>query len=272
MTEMNDIEELMRTHLKDAEQAAPEGVWDEISQRMAGSAKATRRHTRRKAWIATSVATAILAAAAVIYFGCMVVPFPIALLLGIIVRVLITGALHEDGLADFCDGFGGGGNDRERILAIMKDSHIGTYGVLGLILYFALLYLTLQSLNPFYAALGVLAGDAYSKMLAGQIIMFLPYARTEDTAKNRTVYRKFSMKAGIGLFIQAMLPMIPLLYIGVKQGMLRWDTLIFVPCIVMYFLYLLINRKLHGYTGDCCGALFLLIELSFYLTLAVQLY
>lgn len=54
--------------------------------------------------------------------------------------------------------------------------------------------------------------------------------------------------------------------------MLRWDTLIFVPCIVMYFLYLLINRKLHGYTGDCCGALFLLIELSFYLTLAVQLY
>ncbi len=212
------------------------------------------------------------AMAAVIYFGCMVVPFPIALLLGIIVRVLITGALHEDGLADFCDGFGGGGNDRERILAIMKDSHIGTYGVLGLILYFALLYLTLQSLNPFYAALGVLAGDAYSKMLAGQIIMFLPYARTEDTAKNRTVYRKFSMKAGIGLFIQAMLPMIPLLYIGVKQGMLRWDTLIFVPCIVMYFLYLLINRKLHGYTGDCCGALFLLIELSFYLTLAVQLY
>ena len=69
MTEMNDIEELMRTHLKDAEQAAPEGVWDEISQRMAGSAKATRRHTRRKAWIATSVATAILAVAAVIYFA-----------------------------------------------------------------------------------------------------------------------------------------------------------------------------------------------------------
>lgn len=69
MTEMNDIEELMRTHLKNAEQAAPEGVWDEISQRMAGSAKATRRHTRRKAWIATSVATAILAVAAVIYFA-----------------------------------------------------------------------------------------------------------------------------------------------------------------------------------------------------------
>ena len=109
-------------------------------------------------------------------------------------------------------------------------------------------------------------------MLASQIIMFLPYARTEDTAKNRTVYRKFSIKAGISLFIQGMLPMIPLLYKGITQGLLHWDTLIFEPFIVMYFLYLFINRKLHGYTGDCCGALFLLIELSFYLTLAAQLY
>ncbi len=69
MTEMKDIEELMRTHLKDAEQAAPEGVWDEIAQRMAGGAKASRRHTRHKAWIAAAVATATLAVAAVVYFA-----------------------------------------------------------------------------------------------------------------------------------------------------------------------------------------------------------
>src|SRR5574344_2931621 len=53
--------------------------------------------------------------------------------------LLLTGALHEDGFADFCDGFGGG-TDRGKILVIMKDSHIGTYGVIGLVLYFLLLW------------------------------------------------------------------------------------------------------------------------------------
>ena len=70
----------------------------------------------------------------------MYFPYTVAVLFAIVVRLLITGALHEDGLADFMDGFGGGGSDRSRILAIMKDSHIGTYGVIGLILYHLLLY------------------------------------------------------------------------------------------------------------------------------------
>ena len=224
--------------------------------------KAVVEHWPLVGWLTGSVM------AAVIWFGSMVMPFHVALLLAMVARVLLTGALHENGLADFCDGFGGGGNDRERILAIMKDSHIGTYGVLGLVLYFALLYAALSSMSPFYAALAVLAGDPYCKMLAGEIVMFLPYARTAETAKNHTAYRKFSIPAGISLFVQGMLPMIPLIYIGTREGALRWDLLIFIPCIVMYFLYLLLNRKLRGYTGDCCGALFLLLELTFYLTLA----
>ena len=211
------------------------------------------------------------AMALVIYFGSMVMPYYIAVLLAIIVRILMTGALHEDGLCDFFDGFGGGGNDRERILTIMKDSHIGTYGVLGIVLYMALLFASLYSLSPIYASLAILAGDAYSKMLAAQIIMFLPYARTEETAKNKTVYRKMSIPAGISLFFQGMLPMIPLLFTGISYGTLRWDLIIFVPCIVMYFLYYMMLKKIQGYTGDCCGALFLLIELSFYLTVALQL-
>ena len=107
-----------------------------------------------------------------------------------------------------------------------------------------------------------MAGDAYCKMLAAQIIMFLPYARSEETAKNKTVYRKMSVKAGIILFVEGVLPMIPLFYYCGFDSLL-----IFVPCIVMYFLYHMMNRKIRGYTGDCCGALFLLIELSFYLTL-----
>ena len=101
-------------------------------------------------------------------------------------------------------------------------------------------------------------------MLAAQIIMFLPYARTEETAKNHTVYRKMSLKASIILFIEGILPMIPLFWTAGLE-----TALIFVPCLVMYFLFYQMNRKIHGYTGDCCGALFLLIELSFYLTMTI---
>ena len=202
--------------------------------------------------------------AAILYFGGMVAPWPLVVIVAIVSRVLLTGALHEDGLADFMDGFGGGGNDRKRILDIMKDSHIGTYGVVGLILYFATLYLCLECLAPTAAALAVLAGDAYCKMLAAEIIMFLPYARTEETAKNKTIYRKMSVKAGIILFIEGVLPMIPLFWFAGLE-----TALIFVPCFVMFFLYYLMNRKIQGYTGDCCGALFLLIELSFYLTMNI---
>ena len=57
-------------------------------------------------------------------------PAPVAVIGALIVRLLVTGALHEDGLADFFDGFGGG-RDRESTLRIMKDSFIGSYGVIG---------------------------------------------------------------------------------------------------------------------------------------------
>lgn len=220
--------------------------------------------------------------AAIVYFGSMIMPIYMALLVAIVARILITGALHEDGLCDFLDGFGGGGNDRQRILAIMKDSHIGTYGVLGIVLYLALLFTSLFTIGQapttpyceqqsFLVALAIFGGDAYSKMLAAQIIMFLPYARNEETAKNHTVYRKMSVPAGISLFVQGILPLLPLLYVGTTTEILRWDLMIFIPCLVMYFIYYMMLRRLRGYTGDCCGALFLLIELSFYITLATQL-
>lgn len=201
------------------------------------------------------------AMAATIYFGSMVLPYPVVIILAIVVRLLITGALHEDGLADFLDGFGGGGNNRQRILDIMKDSHIGTYGVLGLIVYELLLAAALLSMNSEMAALAVLAADPYAKMVTAQLIQMMPYARREEEAKAKTVYRKPDWKAGISLAIQGLLPMVLFLYL---TG-LPWEMVIFLPCIVMYFLYLLIWRKLHGYTGDCCGAVCLLVELAVYL-------
>ena len=181
-----------------------------------------------------------------------------AVVLALTSRVLLTGALHEDGLADFCDGFGG--RDKNRTLEIMKDSHIGTYGVIGLILYFLLLFLAIISMKPFEAALTMLAADPFAKMLSAQLVQMMPYARTEETAKNHTVYRKFDVKAGISLSIQGLLPIG--LYIYYLYERVNWQLLIFVPAIVMYFLYLLVWRRLRGYTGDCCGALCLITELA----------
>ena len=208
------------------------------------------------------------AMASVVYFGSMVMPSAVALLLAIAVRLLMTGALHEDGLADFFDGFGGGGTDRERILTIMKDSHIGTYGVIGLLLYLGLLYVTLLTLPSQVAALAILASDPFAKMVTSQFILMMPYARTAETAKNKTVYRKPSVAAGVSLAVQGLLPMA--LFLWLMRSQVEWSAVIFVPCLVMYFLYRLIWSRLRGYTGDCCGAVCLLVELSFYLSLLVN--
>ncbi len=208
--------------------------------------------------------------AAILYFGPAVFPYALVVAFAILARLLMTGALHEDGLADFCDGFGGG-TDRERILAIMKDSRIGTYGVLGLVVYFLLLFLALYLLPPETAALTVLAADPFSKMLAGQIVQMMPYARTEAEAKNKVVYRKVNIAGSISLAFQGLLPVVPLLvFCDVVTA--QWHLVVFVPCLMMYFLYLKIWHKLRGYTGDCCGAMFLLVELSLYLTVCAIVY
>lgn len=223
--------------------------------------------------------------AATLWGASLIMPLPLALLLAIIVRLLLTGALHEDGLADFVDGFGGGGTDRDRILAIMKDSHIGTYGVIALIAYFALLFtalLSIGNLSPLTThlssltshlsllALAIFAADPFAKMVTSQLILMMPYARTEETAKNRTVYRRPATLAGVLLALQGMLPLAAFLWLA--GDAVEWSTLIFVPCLMMYFLYRLIWNRLRGYTGDCCGAVCLLVELTFYMALSVQIY
>lgn len=222
--------------------------------------KAVVEHWPMTGWLTGSIMAVTL------WLGSLYLPYAVAVLLAIVVRLLITGALHEDGLADFLDGFGGGGNNRERILNIMKDSHIGTYGVIGLILYELLLAVSLFSMTPILAAMAILAADPFAKMVTAQLIMMMPYARTEEEAKNKTIYRKMSWKASVSLAIQGLLPMMAFIWLtGAK-----WTTIVFIPFLVMYFLYLLIWRKIHGYTGDCCGAVCLLVELATLLTICAQ--
>ena len=210
--------------------------------------------------------------AGTLYGASLLFPYPIAVILAIAMRLLVTGALHEDGLCDFFDGFGGGGSDRQRILDIMKDSRIGTYGVIGILIYVLLLFLCLYSLPPLTAAFVIFAGDPFSKMVASQIISMMPYARTEAEAKAKVVYRRPPLKSGIGLALQGLLPILALYLFSSHTGViLHWEYMVFAPCIVMYFLYRLIWHRLQGYTGDCCGALFLLIELALYLSVVAEI-
>ena len=94
----------------------------------------------------------------VLWLSAQVLPLLPACVLAVVARLLLTGALHEDGLADFFDGFGGG-HDRESRLRIMKDSHIGSYGVIGLMAYFLLYVSLLYSLPPGSWAASILAAD-----------------------------------------------------------------------------------------------------------------
>ena len=97
----------------------------------------------------------------------------------------------------------------------------------------------------------------------------LPYARSADAAKARVVYRRISTRAALLLGLQGLLPLG--LYIFYNRELLDWQWLVFAPCLTMYFLYRLLSSRLRGYTGDCCGAMFLLTELTFYLAVAVAI-
>ena len=198
---------------------------------------------------------------AVLFASSLILPEGVAVLLAIITRLLVTGCLHEDGLADFFDGFGGG-TSRERVLAIMKDSHIGSYGVIGLILYFGLLYTLLSSLPVAIAGSAILAGDPFSKGVSAMIINRLPYARKKEDSKSKTVYSRMSTGEYIFCLISALLPLLWL-------PKLAYYLAAFMPIAVFCLLTFLMKKKIQGYTGDCCGATCLLCELSFYFGITI---
>lgn len=199
--------------------------------------------------------------AGVLWLSAQLLPLSIAVILAMLSRLLITGGLHEDGLADFFDGFGGGCT-QERTLEIMKDSHIGTYGVLALILYFLLLYNLLSIISVPFVCFVILSADPLCKLISSLITLFLPYARTAETSKSKVVYYKMSFKPFVISAIFGLLPVILLL------NAWYWLAVLF-PLVIFVLLVAVMKKKIKGYTGDCCGALFLLTELSFYLGIAV---
>lgn len=193
--------------------------------------------------------------------------------LALLARCLLTGALHEDGFADFCDGFGGG-SSRERTLTIMKDSHIGTFGVLGLILYILLVWNLLTTL--FYAGLSPLAiisVDALAKGLSATIVYFLPYARTETDAKNRLVYVHTPWTERLLSCLLALAPLAACLWLVPNElpSPTQWLLALLLPVGGCALLFGWMHRRLQGYTGDCCGATFIITETLLYLSLCLIL-
>lgn len=190
-------------------------------------------------------------------------PLSIAVILVIISRVVLTGALHEDGLADFLDGFGGG-STREKTLAIMKDSHAGTYAILGLVLYFLLMHQTLSQFDPTLMIAFLLITDPFCKMLSSFITLRLPYARTLDTSKIKTIYAQATHRE---IVTSLSLGLLPFFCIGIYLPNYYYLLAIITPIALFFLLTQWMQHKIQGYTGDCAGALFLLLELSMLLTL-----
>lgn len=201
--------------------------------------------------------------AMVFYFSSLVLPYSIAIILAIVSRLLLTGALHEDGLSDTFDGLGGGTN-RQRALEIMKDSHIGTYGVLSLIFYFLLVYTCLESFTPNTTAAVIAFSDPLAKLIASHINKLLPYARTEETSKAKLVYEKMSWQTAILAYTAGLLPFFLMAPVSVY-----W--VILVPIVVFLLFVWLLKRRIQGYVGDSCGAIFLLCELSIYLGILIAI-
>ena len=190
----------------------------------------------------------------------------IGVVLAMIAGVLMTGAFHEDGLADTCDGLGGGWT-REQVLSIMKDSRVGSYATVGLGLALLLRFFLLAALTGrvwppgqgWWAEEGaggwplivpaLLAGHAVSRWMAASVMISLPYVRLDDSAKVKPVAEALTLPH-LGVAALTVLPAMMLLGEGVlwglggllaaglaRAGLVRW-----------------FRRRLGGYTGDLLGA------------------
>lgn len=195
-------------------------------------------------------------------------PPVIAVILSVAAGIYATGAFHEDGFADMCDGFGGG-MTQERVLEIMKDSRIGAYGAIGIFCLLLLKCATLTRLPPFGVLAALLFAHPVSRLMAVSLIWRLDYARAEGKAK------PLAQKMRSGEFaiaaVTAVLPSLVLIYLG----WLSWATLItgvVAAGIATIWLARKFARRIGGYTGDCLGAVQQVTELILYLCVLARLH
>lgn len=192
----------------------------------------------------------VLGAAEGLVFALAAMLWPplVAALIAVAFAVVVTGAMHEDGFADACDGLGGG-RSKERALEIMRDSRIGSFGAAGLILILGARIAALAALPVHAAPWVLLAGEAASRGAMLWVMQADPYVRGQGTgsavaqpidALGRQVAWITVGLAWIPLFFALSLPAVLLAAGGVVLGLVgmrQW-----------------FRRLLGGYTGDCLGA------------------
>lgn len=201
-------------------------------------------------WIVGGVAAATWFAASRLY------PPAISSGLCIAATVLFTGAMHEDGLSDVCDGFGGG-TTKEKILAIMQDSRVGAFGLVGGLLVLGLKWQTIAALPASITPAVLIAGHVVSRAASISLMASLDYARTEGPSKARALSSRlkhlrllFVLATGAGALL-----LLPAHY--------YWAIL---PVTLLRFgASYWFNKRIGGYTGDCLGAVQQVGELVFLL-------
>jgi adenosylcobinamide-GDP ribazoletransferase len=206
-------------------------------------------------------------AAAVYHAAALVLPAPVAAVLSTAASIYATGAFHEDGFADTCDGLGGG-MTRERALEIMKDSRVGAYGAIGIVCMLAAKLTALAMLPPHLAVAALLLAHPLSRLAATALIWKLEYVRAEGKAKPLA-----TRMSGAEFAIAALTCVLPALVLWaggwIASGALL-AALLAAAGAALWLGHKLV-RRLGGYTGDCLGAVQQLAEVLIYIAILATL-
>lgn len=200
---------------------------------------------------------------AVFWITAIVLPQPLAVLLSMAAGIYLTGAFHEDGFADVCDGFGGG-RQASQVVDIMRDSRVGAYGVVGVVLLMATKAVSLTWLSAAQVMAALLVAHPASRCLAAALIWRMDYVG--DQGKAHFLVRRISTTA---FWVSATAAILPIA-VCVVMTWLTWKALLVAMLcgiIATVFLGRMFFRRIGGYTGDCLGAVQQLSEVAIYLGL-----
>ncbi len=207
----------------------------------------------RSVWAYPLVGAAVGALGAAVYWVSRRVGLPVSLgaVCALAAGILVTGALHEDGLADTADGFGGGGSPGRK-LEIMRDSRIGTYGALALMLTLAARGTAIAGIaETGTVAAALVAADALGRGALIVVTLILGPARADGLAAGLRATHPTRAVAGLGLSgATAFLVLPPGLAGGATMATLA------VALAMSWFA----RRQIGGYTGDVLGATVVAVE------------
>lgn len=199
--------------------------------------------------------------AAVLYLFTILFNLEIGIVIMMISSVLLTGAFHEDGFTDMCDSFGGG-YGKEKILTIMKDSRVGAYGTIGIILLFALKFYSIQALgmaDPLGVLCIVVLGHTVSRFISGTMIYTHQYVTDIDVSKSKPLANK--PLDGMALLV-GFISVLAAFTLFPDWHLVFAFALAYLGKIYMGWYF---KKHIGGYTGDCLGSVQQVCEVLFYL-------